>query len=66
MPGQIKTMIDKIIAQRGKGNVTLTNVTKTKLILKGIDPDKFGSSSADDPTIIGKLQTLARELNVSL
>ena len=66
MPGQIKAMIDKIISERAKGNATLINTTKTKLLLKGINPDKFGSGSPDDPVILGKLQTLARELNVIL
>ena len=66
MPGQIKTMIDKIIAKRAQGNETLINTTKTKLILKGIDPDKFGSGSPDDPVIVGKLKTLAQELNLHL
>ncbi len=66
MPGQIKTMIDKIIAQRSGGNVTLINTTKTKLLLKGIDPDKFVWNSPDDQAIITKLRTLATELRVTL
>ncbi len=66
MPGQIKTMIDKIIEQRSKGNATLENTTRTKLLLKGIDPAKFGSTSPDDPAIITKLRSLAGELSVSL
>ncbi len=66
MPGQIKTMIDKIIAQRSKGNVVLVNTTKTKLLLKGIDPDKFGAASPDDAAIIARLQTLANEFSVTL
>lgn len=66
MPGQIKVMIDRIIAERAKGNATLISTTKTKLLLKGIDPDKFGSGSLDDPVIMGKLQTLAHEMNVIL
>ena len=66
MPGQIKTMIDKIIKERAKGNQTLINTTRTKLLLKGIDPEKFGSGSPDDPVIVNKLQALAHELNVHL
>lgn len=66
MAGQIKTIIDKIIDQRSKGNVTLANTTRTKLILKGIDPGKFSSGSPDDPAIIARLQTLAIELSVTL
>jgi len=66
MPGQIKTMIDKIITVRAHGNPTLIITTKTKLMLKGIDPDKFGAGSEDDPGIIDKLRRLAQELSVAL
>jgi hypothetical protein len=66
MPGQIKTMIDKIIDQRSKGNATLVNTTKTKLLLKGIDPGKFGPASPDDPAIVARLRVLANELSVTL
>jgi len=66
MPGLIKTMIERIIAERSKGNSTLAATTKTKLILKGIDPDKFGPSSPDDQAVITKLRALAAELNITL
>jgi hypothetical protein len=66
MPGQISVMINKIIEQRSKGNATLASTTKTKLLLKGIDPGKFTSGSPDDPAVIAKLRTLADELNVAL
>lgn len=66
MPGQIKSIIDRIIEQRSKGNATLANTTRTKLLLKGIDPSKFTSGSPDDPDVIARLRTLANELNVAL
>lgn len=66
MPGQIKAMIDKIITERAHGNPTLANTTRTKLLLKGIDPEKFGAGSADDPVIVEKLRKLAQELSVAL
>jgi len=66
MPGKIKTMIDKIVVERAKGNATLIATTKTTLRLKGIDPDKFNPVSPDDPVIMGKLQALATELNIIL
>ncbi len=62
MAGKIKQMIDTIIAQRAKDNPMLTGVVKTKLMLKGIDPNKFTAQSADDPAIIAKLEIVAREL----
>jgi hypothetical protein len=66
MPGKIKGIIDKIIAERAKGNPTLISTTRTKLVLKGIDPDKFNAQSADDPAIMSKLQTLALEMGINL
>ncbi len=66
MPGKIKGMIDRIIAERAKGNTTLINTTRTKLVLKGIDPDKFNAQSADDPALMDKLQLLAHEMGITL
>jgi hypothetical protein len=66
MAGSIKIMLDKIIAQKAKGNATIINVTKTKLILKGINPDKFTSSSEDDQIIIQKVRSIAKEMDVTI
>ena len=62
MAGKIKMMIDSIIEQRAKDNPTLQGVIRTKLMLKGIDPKKFTLQSDDDPAIIGKLETLVKDL----
>jgi hypothetical protein len=62
MAGQIKHMIDEIITKRSKGNPTIASTTKTKLILKGINPDKYTALSEDDPLVIKKLRELAKEL----
>lgn len=62
MAGKIKQMIDMIIAQRAKDNPMLVGVVKTKLMLKGIDPNKFTPQSDDDPAIIAKLEAVAKEL----
>jgi hypothetical protein len=53
--GQIKLLIDQIVSERSKGSVIIANTTKTKLILKGIDPDKYSLHSEDDPVVIRKL-----------
>ncbi|MGE5570473.1 MAG: hypothetical protein ACM3S5_15660 [Rhodospirillales bacterium] len=66
MPGQIKRMIDTIIAQRAKGNPTIELTTKTKMILKGVNPDRYTNTSEDDPVAIGKLRKIAAELGVTL
>jgi hypothetical protein len=62
MAGKIKKMIDSIIESRAKDNAMLAGVIKTKLMLKGIDPSKFTPQSDDDPTIIGKLEALMKDL----
>ncbi len=62
MAGKIKQMIDTIISQRSKDNPMLAGVIKTKLMLKGIDPNKFTPQSDDDPAIIAKLEAVIKEL----
>jgi hypothetical protein len=62
MAGKIKQMIDSIISQRAKQNPMLAGVIKTKLMLKGIDPNKFTAQSDDDPAIIAKLEAVVKEI----
>jgi len=59
-------MIDTIITQRSNGNNTIALTTKTKLVLKGVNPDRFTAASDDDPAVIAKLQVIANELGVRL
>ncbi len=66
MAGQVHQLVEQIITQRSKGNPVLAATTRTKLLLKGIDPDKFTAMSADDPTIVARLRQIAVELNVVL
>ncbi|MCZ2357384.1 MAG: hypothetical protein LC115_11990 [Bacteroidia bacterium] len=64
--GNIKQMIDTIILKRSKGNPLLVGVTRTKLLLKGINVNKFTETSSDDPVIIHKLLLIAKELGVAI
>jgi hypothetical protein len=66
MAGQIKRMLDTIIAERARGNPILIQTTKTKLTLKGLDPDKFNSASPDDPAMVEKVKTIAAELGIHI
>ena len=66
MAGKIKQMIDQIIAKRANGNAAIEKVTKTKLVLKGVNPDNFTAASEDDPAIIAKVKQVAGELGVTL
>jgi hypothetical protein len=66
MPGQIKRMIDEVIRQRSRGNPTLAITTRTKLILKGVHPDRHTATSEDDAAVIAVLRSVAAELQVQL
>lgn len=66
MAGLIKQMIDAIIEKKTRGNPTLVLTTKTKLILKGLNPDSYTASSADDPAVIAKLRAIASEMGITL
>ena len=66
MAGKIIKMINKIVDQRAQGNATIATTTRTKLLLKGINPEKFDNASADDPAIIEKLKNLAIDMGVTL
>lgn len=64
MAGKIKEMINEIIRQRSKGNPAIKEMTIAKLILKGINPNKFHEDSPDDAIIIKRLAEIAKELKI--
>lgn len=64
MAGKIKKHLEAIIMDVAKGNQTLINLTKTKLVLKGLNPEKFNDQSPDDPIIIEKIKKIAAEFGV--
>lgn len=66
MAGQIKQLIDSIVKQRANGNPTLERTTKTKLMLKGINPELYNKQSPDDTVVIEKLKSIIIELNLNL
>ena len=66
MTGEIKRMIDLIIEKRLNGNEVLKNTTRTKLIIKGFNPDRWTSQSEDDPAKIAELKQIARDMGIEL
>jgi hypothetical protein len=66
MAGQIKKMMDTIIAERSGGNPSMETMIRTKLMLKGLNPDKFTETSPDYPQIISRLTTVAQEMGVQI
>lgn len=66
MAGKVKQLIDTIVEKRSGGNSTIANLTKSKMVMKGINPEKYDGNSPDDPAVIEKLVALAKELNVNI
>lgn len=66
MPGKINAAIKEIIDSRAHGNPTIAVTTKTKLMLKGVNPDLYSEMSPDDPLVLEKLQKIAADLGITL
>ncbi|MGI1657575.1 MAG: sensor domain-containing diguanylate cyclase [Desulfitobacterium sp.] len=63
MLGKIGELIDKIIEDRAKGNSAIAEMTKAKLILKGIYSDKYDNDCSDEPEILEKLIDIRNQWN---
>jgi hypothetical protein len=66
MAGTIKHMIDAITEKRSRGNPTIALTTRTKFILKGVNPASFNAASPDDPAVIAKVKAIGAEMGVSV
>lgn len=66
MAGQIKNMLDQIIAQKAQGDPIMEKLTRTKLLVKGIRVDNFDENSEDDPQVIQKVEKAANDFGVTL
>ena len=66
MAGKIKKQLSEIIHAVSKDNPTIVNTTKTKLILKGLNPDKYDDQSPDDPAVLEKIKLVANEFGVKI
>lgn len=66
MAGQVHILIQKLVDARSKGNPTIANTTRTKLLLKGIKVDSWNASSPDDTTMLAKVRDAAKEMGVAI
>lgn len=66
MAGKVKELIDRLIELRTKGDHGLIAPVKIKLIMKGVDPDLFDAASPDNPVVIQRVMTIAREMGYEL
>jgi hypothetical protein len=64
--GKIKQLIDRIIEERSKGNETIRNTTRAKIMLKGINPGMYTALSPDDQETIARLQQIASDMGVKI
>ncbi len=64
MSGKIKILLDNLIEQRARGNVTIIATTKNRLLLKGIDYSKYTDDSPDDEAVIEKVQQAASDMGI--
>ncbi len=55
MSMKIGELIDKLIADRARGNPAIAEMTRAKLILKGFDSNKYELKCCDEPEIVEKL-----------
>ena len=66
MAGQVYAAIEKIIAQKARGNEIIASSIRTKMILKGINVTKYTSMTPDDPKILEALRGIAKEFGVQI
>ena len=64
--GKTKLILDSIITQRSGGDPAVAKMIRTKLILKGINPDIYSLDTLDDPNLVKRLMELASKLGVRI
>ena len=64
MPGHIQRLIQDIVKAKSLGNPKLAELTRTRIMLKGIMIDRYGPDSDDDAVVIARLQQIARDMQV--
>jgi hypothetical protein len=64
--GKTRQIIDRIISERSGGNPLIAKNIKTKLMLKGIDPDSYFDDTPDDDKMLSELRILASKMGVDL
>jgi hypothetical protein len=62
MAGQIHREIQKLITEGGKSDPMTISFIRTKLILKGVDPDKWNATSDDSPEILAIIERFSQAL----
>lgn len=61
MAGQVKQLIERYIHQRTRGDPAQRHFVRAHLLIKGINPDKYTETTADDPTVLAQLNQMLRD-----
>lgn len=64
--GRVKYIMQAIIDQKSRGNLTTAKMISDKFRQKGLDPEKFSETTEDNPMLVKKLEALAAGLKVTL
>lgn len=62
--GRIKTILDRILQQHSAEGPGRVKALRTKLLLRGIDPEAFSARTPDDPAILRQVQEIAHRLGL--
>ena len=62
MAGLVHKEIQKLITEGGKSDPMTISFIRTKLMLKGIDPDKWGPTSEDSPEVLAIIERFSHAL----
>jgi predicted ArsR family transcriptional regulator len=63
--GRIKQMIDRILQQQSPNAPHRTMALRTKLLLRGIDPEAYTHQTPDDPKILRLVEEIAQRLGMA-
>ena len=66
MAGKIHDMINRLLQIRTEGRPNQLATEKIKLIMKGIDPDKYTPDSPDDASVMARLLSIAKAMEINL
>ena len=56
--GTIKQLIDQLVELRTSNNPSLVHFVRAQLMMRGINPDRYTTTSPDDPKIVEQLHTM--------
>jgi len=60
--GQVRRIILEVIEKRSKGNPVIAKSIRAKLFMKGINVDRFGQNTPDDPKVLEKVKKLVMNM----